>query len=51
MPAIRRSRYSFLQRWGQNFLKSHRMEVEDKSETLQSGQIKRGAYAKIIWQF
>jgi len=36
---------------GQNLLKDHHMEFEDPNGSLQSGQIKRSAYAKISWQF
>jgi iron complex outermembrane receptor protein len=36
---------------GQNLLKDHHMEFEDLNGSMQSGQIKRSAYAKITWQF
>ena len=36
---------------GQNLLKDHHMEFEDVNGSMQSGQIKRSAYAKISWQF
>lgn len=36
---------------GQNLLKDHHMEFEDVNGSLQSGQIKRSAYAKLTWQF
>ncbi|HYL61397.1 MAG TPA: TonB-dependent receptor [Candidatus Methylomirabilis sp.] len=36
---------------GQNLLKDHHMEFEDIDGSLQSGQIKRSAYAKLTWQF
>jgi iron complex outermembrane recepter protein len=36
---------------GQNLLKDHHMEFEDVNGSMQSGQIKRSAYAKITWQF
>lgn len=36
---------------GQNLLKDHHMEFEDVNGSLQSGKIKRGAYAKLTWQF
>jgi iron complex outermembrane recepter protein len=36
---------------GQNLLKDHHLEFEDVSGSVQSGQIKRSAYAKFTWQF
>lgn len=36
---------------GQNLLKDHHIEFEDVNGSVQSGQIKRSAYAKITWQF
>ncbi len=36
---------------GQNLLKDDHMEFEDLNGSLQSGQIKRSAYAKVTWQF
>jgi iron complex outermembrane receptor protein len=36
---------------GQNLLKDHHMEFEDVNGSMQSGQIKRSAYAKLVWQF
>lgn len=36
---------------GQNLLKDHHREFEDVNGSMQSGQIKRSAYAKITWQF
>ncbi len=36
---------------GQNLLKDHHMEFEDINGSMQSGQIKRSAYARIMWQF
>ena len=36
---------------GQNLLKDHHVEFEDVNGSLQSGQIKRSAYAKLVWQF
>jgi iron complex outermembrane receptor protein len=36
---------------GQNLLKDHHMEFEDVDGSMQSGQIKRSAYAKLTWQF
>ena len=36
---------------GQNLLRDHHMEFEDVDGSMQSGQIKRSAYAKITWQF
>ena len=36
---------------GQNLLKDHHMEFEDVDGSMQSGEIKRSAYAKITWQF
>jgi iron complex outermembrane recepter protein len=36
---------------GQNLLKDHHMEFEDMNGVMQSGEIKRSAYAKITWQF
>jgi iron complex outermembrane recepter protein len=36
---------------GQNLLKDHHLEFEDVNGSMQSGQIKRSAYAKITWQF
>lgn len=36
---------------GQNLLKDHHMEFEDINGSLQSGQIKRGGYVKVTWQF
>ena len=36
---------------GQNLLKDHHLEFEDVNGSLQSGQIKRSAYAKITWHF
>jgi iron complex outermembrane recepter protein len=36
---------------GQNLLKDHHMEFEDVNGSMQSGQIKRSAYAKFTWQF
>ena len=35
---------------GQNLLKDHHMEFEDVNGSMQSGQIKRSAYAKLTWQ-
>jgi iron complex outermembrane receptor protein len=36
---------------GQNLLRDHHLEFEDIFGSMQSGQIKRSAYAKIVWQF
>ncbi len=36
---------------GQNLLKNHHVEFEDVNGSLQSGQIKRSAYVKLVWQF
>ena len=36
---------------GQNLLRDHHQEFEDAFGSLQSGQIKRSAYAKLTWQF
>ena len=36
---------------GQNLLQDHHMEFEDVNGSLQSGQIRRSAYAKLVWQF
>lgn len=36
---------------GQNLLQDHHLEFEDVNGSMQSGQIKRSAYAKINWQF
>jgi len=36
---------------GQNLLRDHHQEFEDVFGSLQSGQIKRSAYAKMAWQF
>ena len=36
---------------GQNLLKDHHMEFEDVNGSMQSGQIKRSAYAKMMWRF
>ena len=36
---------------GQNLLKDHHMEFEDLNGSMQSGLIKRSAYAKVTWQF
>lgn len=36
---------------GQNLLKDHHVEFEDLSGNVQSGQIKRSAYARLTWQF
>jgi iron complex outermembrane recepter protein len=36
---------------GQNLLRDHHLEFEDVFGSMQSGQIKRSAYAKITWQF
>src|SRR5216684_3262401 len=35
---------------GQNLLKDHHMEFEDVNGSMQSGQIKRSAYAELVWQ-
>jgi hypothetical protein len=37
--------------FGQNLLKAYRIEFEDKFGSMQSSQIRRGAYAKLIWHF
>jgi iron complex outermembrane recepter protein len=36
---------------GQNLLKDHHVEFQDVFGSMQSGQIKRSAYAKVVWQF
>jgi iron complex outermembrane recepter protein len=36
---------------GQNLLKDHHMEFQDVNGSMQSGLIKRSAYAKVTWQF
>lgn len=36
---------------GQNLLKDHHLEFEDINGSLQSGEIKRSAYAKFTWAF
>jgi hypothetical protein len=36
---------------GQNLLKDHHVEFQDVFGSMQSGQIKRSAYAKLVWQF
>jgi len=36
---------------GQNLLRDHHLEFEDVFGSMQSGQVKRSAYAKITWQF
>jgi iron complex outermembrane receptor protein len=36
---------------GQNLLRDHHLEFEDVNGSLQSGEIKRSAYAKITWRF
>jgi iron complex outermembrane receptor protein len=36
---------------GQNLFKDHHVEFNDVSGSIQSGEIKRSAYAKITWQF
>jgi hypothetical protein len=36
---------------GQNLLRDDHLEFEDIFGSLQSGQIKRSAYAKVTWQF
>jgi iron complex outermembrane receptor protein len=36
---------------GQNLLKDHHMEFEDVNGSMQSGQVKRSAYAKFTWTF
>jgi len=36
---------------GQNLLRDHHLEFQDVFGSLQSGQIKRSAYAKLTWQF
>ncbi|MGA8222980.1 MAG: TonB-dependent receptor [Candidatus Acidiferrales bacterium] len=36
---------------GQNLQKDHHLEFEDNFGSMQSGQIKRSAYAKFTWQF
>jgi iron complex outermembrane receptor protein len=36
---------------GQNLLKDHQVEFQDVNGSMQSGQIKRSAYAKLVWQF
>lgn len=36
---------------GQNLLADHRLEYVDKTGLVQSGLVKRSAYAKVTWQF
>ena len=36
---------------GQNLLRDHHVEFEDIFGSLQSGQVKRSAYAKVTWSF
>ncbi len=36
---------------GQNLLKDHHVEFQDVFGSMQSGQIKRSAYVKFVWQF
>ena len=36
---------------GQNLLRDHHLEFEDVFGSIQSGQVKRSAYAKLTWQF
>ena len=36
---------------GQNLLKDHHLEFEDINGSMQSGEIKRAAYAKLTWRF
>jgi hypothetical protein len=36
---------------GQDLLKDHHPEFDDINGSMQSGQIKRSAYAKFTWQF
>jgi iron complex outermembrane receptor protein len=36
---------------GQNLLQDHHVEFNDTAQSVNSSQIKRGAYAKITWQF
>jgi iron complex outermembrane receptor protein len=36
---------------GQNLLRDHHPEFEDVNGSMQSGQIKRSAYAKLTWRF
>ena len=36
---------------GQNLLQDHHIEFDDLNGSMQSGQIKRSAYAKLSWQF
>ncbi len=36
---------------GQNLLKDHHLEFDDINGSMESGQIKRNAYAKFTWQF
>ena len=35
--------------FGQNLLRDHHLEFEDDFGSMQSGQIKRSAYAKFTW--
>jgi iron complex outermembrane receptor protein len=37
--------------FGQNLLKAYHIEFEDKFGSMQSSQIRRGAYAKLVWHF
>jgi len=37
--------------FGQNLLKNQHVEFEDVFGSMQSGQIRRGAYAKLVWHF
>jgi iron complex outermembrane receptor protein len=36
---------------GQNLLKGRHLEFEDSGGSMQSGLVKRSAYAKLTWQF
>jgi iron complex outermembrane receptor protein len=36
---------------GQNLLRDHHVEFQDVFGSLESGQFKRSAYAKLVWQF
>jgi len=37
--------------FGENLLKAYHIEFEDKFGSMQSSQIRRGAYAKLVWHF
>jgi len=36
---------------GQNLLRDHHVEFNDAFQSVNSSQVKRGAYAKLTWQF